>query len=119
MAFWRFKGRKGDRHLTITSSTTETEIVMPYTNDSGNAIRANIYGLIIANTSSSACKVTIRDAIGGGIKTVIEVPALETRGFLSEPDEAVLEQDSGNNAWTAQCGTPVDSIEITALFTKD
>lgn len=92
---------------------------MPYTDESGAAIRANVYGLIIANTSATACKVTIRDAIGGGVKNVIYIPAGETRGFLGDPEKAVLEQDTGNNTWTAQCGTSVDSIEITALFTKD
>ena len=119
MAQWRFKGRKGDRYVKITSSTTETQIIMPYTDENNNPVRVGIYGLIIANTSSSACKVTIKDALGGGDKMVIEVPALDTRGFMGEPEEPVLEQDAGNNAWTATCGTSVDSIEITAFFSKD
>lgn len=104
---------KGQQKTTITSSTTETTIVTAVT-----STFLDLYGLIIANTSASACKVTIKDSSGGTTRFVFYVPAGDTRGFMLPVDSAVP-QATVNTAWTATCGTSVDSIEITALYVKN
>ena len=113
MAKWNFRGTKGTTFTKITSSTVETEIIPAY-----EGTLTNLYALIITNTSGSACKVTIKDEFDGQIKSVYQVPATDTRGFIVHP-EGALEQNYVNKQWTAICGSSVDSIEITALFVRN
>lgn len=104
---------KGVQKTTITSSTSETTIITAVA-----STYLDLYGLIIANTSATACNVTIKDSTAGTTRAIIAVPAGETRGFML-PESASIVQASTNNNWTATCSASVASIEITALFVKN
>lgn len=101
---------KGRQVTTITSSTAETTIVT-----AAAASFIDIYGLIISNSSATACEVTIKDATAGTTVTTFEVNASDTKGFML-PTTAAVQQTAVNNNWTATCGTSVASIKITALY---
>lgn len=103
----------GKQATTITASTAETTIV---TADS--TFLLDVYGLMLTNTSATTTKVTIRDATGAGTPFVIEVPTLDTRGFMLSVDSAIP-QTAANNNWTATCGTSVSSLEVVALYAKN
>ncbi len=103
---------KGAQKTTITSSTAETTIV---TSDATYTL--DLYGLIIANTSASNCKVTIKDSTAGTTRFIIQVPAADTRGFMLPVDSA-HKQNAASNNWTATCGSSVADIEITAMYVK-
>lgn len=112
MATWPFRGNYGDNYTKITSSTTETVIVPGYSEKF-----ANLRRLIITNTSATACKVTIKDGLGGATRLVVDVPTRTTLSIDFEGDpNGSLEQTVMNKPWTATCTTSVDSIEITALL---
>ena len=104
---------KGNQKTTITSSTSETTIVTAVA-----STFLDLYGLVIANTSASACNVTIKDATSGTTRFIFAVPAGETRGFMI-PESGAHLQASVNNNWTATCSASVASIEITAMFVKN
>lgn len=104
---------KGRQKTTITASTSETTIITAVA-----STFLDLYGLILANTGATTTKVDIRDTTGGSIITTIEVPTLETRGFMLPVDSA-LAQASVNTNWTAQCGSSTSSLEVTALFSKN
>lgn len=113
MAVWNFRGDKGQLYLKITSSTNVATLIPAYERE-----YADVYMLVIANTSGSNCNVTIRDSEDTNAKKfVFAVPANDTRGFAL-PKASAHQQTSINKPWTAQCSASVDSIEITALFTK-
>lgn len=104
---------RGNQKTQITSSVAETTIV------TANATAMlDLYGLLIANTSSTACNVSIRDATAGTIRFVVAVPAGETRGFMLPACDG-HKQAAVNNNWTATCGTSVASIEITAMTVQN
>jgi len=94
---------------TITSSTSETSIMAAVA-----ATYLDLYGLLISNTSATACVVTIRDDTAGTTRFIISIPAGETRGFML-PRDSAHNQAVLNKPWTAQCSASVASIEITAL----
>lgn len=104
---------KGVQQTTITSSTSETTIVTAIA-----STFADLYGLIITNTSATVTKVTIKDATAGTTRAVLEVPPTDTRGFML-PESGAIPQAVVNNNWTATCGTSVASIEITALYVQN
>lgn len=104
---------KGIQQTTITSSTAETTIVTAVA-----STFLDLYGILIANSSASACNVTIKDATSGTTRFIIAVPAGETRGFMLPVDSAVP-QAAVNNNWRATCSASVASIEITALYVKN
>jgi hypothetical protein len=104
---------KGVQKTTITSSTSETTIVTAVA-----STFLDLYGLVMANTSATACNMTIKDATSGTTRAIFAVPAGETRGFMLPVDSAIP-QASVNNNWTATCGTSVSAIEITALYVKN
>lgn len=103
---------KGRQVTTITSSTSETTIVTAVA-----STFLDIYGLVLSNTSASATEVSVRDATAGGTVSSFMVPAGETRGFMLPVDSAIP-QATVNNNWTAQCGTSVASLKVTALYVK-
>lgn len=103
---------KGRQATTITSSTAETTIITSIA-----STFLDLYGLVLTNTSAAVTKVSIRDATAGGTITVLEVPATDTRGFMLPLDSAIPQAAVTNN-WTAQCGTSVASLEVTALYVK-
>ena len=104
----------GMQQTTIASSTAETTIVSA----AGTGISADLYGLVLTNTSSTYTKVTIKDSTAGTTRLVFSVPPQDTRGFML-PATAAVPQSSSNNNWTATCGTSVANIEITAFFCRN
>lgn len=103
---------KGRQVTTLTSSTAETTIITSIA-----STFLDLYGLILTNTSAAVTKVSIRDATAGGTISVFEVPPTDTRGFMLPLDSAIPQAAVTNN-WTAQCGTSVASLEVTALYVK-
>ncbi len=104
---------KGDQQTSISASTSETTIVTAVA-----STFLDLYGLILANTGATTTKVTIRDDTGGTIRAVLEVPTLETRGFML-PVDSGFNQAVVNKPWTAQCGSSTTALEVTALFVKN
>lgn len=105
------RASKGKQNTTITTSTAETTIVTA----GGAGVFNDVYGLILTNTSGSACNVTIKDSTGGTTVTVIAVPAGETRGFMLPRGSAVPQTTSQKN-WTATCSASITSMVVTALY---
>ena len=99
-----------NNQITTITGTTETTIVTA----AGAGIFADMYGLIITNTSATAVNVAIRDATAGTIRFNIAVPAGDTRGFMLN-ESASIKQATANNNWTATVSASVTSIVITAL----
>lgn len=104
---------KIQQQTTITSSTAETTVLT-----SVASTFLDVYGVIVANTSATACDVAFKDATAGTTRFDIEVPAGETRGFML-PIDAAHNQAAVTNNWTATCGTSVASIKITMLAVKN
>lgn len=104
---------KGNQQTTITSSTGETTIV---TADA--TYKLDLYGLVLANSSGTATKVTIKDSTAGTTRFVFMIPAGEDRGFMLPASDG-HKQAAANNNWTATCGTSVASVDITALFVQN
>ncbi len=103
---------KAVQQTQISNSTSETTIVTAIASTFND-----LYGIILANTGASTTKVTIRDDTAGTIKAIIEVPTLETRGFMLPVDSAIT-QAVVNKPWSAQCGTATTALEVTALYVK-
>lgn len=104
---------KGDQFTTLTSTTTETTIITAVA-----STFLDLYGLIIENTSATATEVSFRDVAAGSVRFAFEIPAGDTRGFML-PESGAFKQASVNTAWTAQCGTSVASVKISALYVKN
>lgn len=105
---------KVQQQTTITSSTSETTVLTA----GGASVFLDVYGVIVANTSATACDVAFKDATAGTTRFDIQVPAGETRGFMLN-ESGAHSQASANNNWTATCGTSVASIKITMLAVKN
>lgn len=101
---------KGHAQTQLSNTTTETTIIAATA-----STFHDVYGLILANTGASTTKVSIRDDTAGTVYAIIEVPTLETRGFMLPVDSAVP-QTATNKNWTAQCGTATTALEVTALY---
>lgn len=104
---------KGVTQTQISASTSETTIVAAVA-----STFCDLYGLILANTGATTTKVTIKDATAGTTRAIIEVPTLETRGFMVPVDSAVP-QAVVNNNWTATCGSSTAALEVTAFWVKN
>lgn len=106
------RANKRMQQTALTASTSETTIVTA----GGSGVFNDLYGLIITNTSASdVASVTIRDATAGTARFFFAVKAGATAGFTLDGGSAVP-QTSSNNNWTAQSGTSVTSLQITALY---
>jgi hypothetical protein len=92
--------------VTLTS-TTETTIV-PATAAIFNDLRA----LIITNTSATGTRVDFRHVAAGTVVFSVWVPANTT---LPITLPVVARQATVNTAWTAQLGTAVTDVRITAF----
>lgn len=103
---------KGIQQTSVSNTTSETTIVTAVA-----STFLDVYGLILANTGASTTKVTIKDATAGTTRAVIEVPTLETRGFMLPVDSAIP-QSAVNNNWTVTCGTATTALEVTAMYVK-
>lgn len=104
---------KADAALALTASTTETTLIAAIASTFND-----LYGLIVTNTSATACEVIFRDVAAGTARFSIDVPPTETRGFMLG-ESAAYKQATVNTAWTAQCVTSVSSIKISALYVKN
>lgn len=111
IAIGALRTMKSDQQTQISNSTSETTIVTA----GAAGVFNDLYGLILANTGASTTKVTIRDGTGGTIRAIIEVPTLETRGFML-PVDSGFSQAAAAVVWTAQCDTATTALEVTALF---
>jgi len=94
---------------TTITGTSETTIVTA----GGSGVFADLYRLIITNTSATAVTVTIKDATAGTTRYVFAVPAAATVGFSADAGSAA-KQATANNNWTATVSSAVTSIVITA-----
>lgn len=101
---------KGIVQVSVSNTTAETSILAATA-----STFHDVYGIILANTGASTTKVSIRDATAGTVRMIIEVPTLETRGFMLPVDSAVP-QSAVNTAWTVQCGTATTALEVTLLY---
>lgn len=110
---WTTRTLKRRQRTVITSSTAETTIVTAVA-----SIFLDLYGLVLSNSSASATTVDIRDTTGGSIVASFEIPAGDTRGFML-PLDSGIPQAAVNTNWTAQCGTSVASLTVTALFANN
>ena len=104
---------KGTQKTSISNTTSETTIVTAVA-----STFLDLYGLVLANTGATTTKVDIRDTTGGSIITTIEVPTLETRGFMVPVDSAIA-QTTVNTNWTAQCASATTAMEVTAFYVKN
>lgn len=66
----------------------------------------DIKKLILANTSATACLVTISDGVKNYYYVVPASNTLIDNGFLTS--------DKASTSWTATCNTSVNSIYVTA-----
>jgi len=107
------RASKGVTQTTISASTTETTIVAAVA-----STFVDIYGLILANTGSTACAVTLKDATAGTTRAKIYVPAGDTRGFMADAGSA-MQQAVVNNNWTATCSASTAAMEVTAMWVRN
>lgn len=112
MAAWPFRGSKGDYYTKINASTVETIIVPGFEEKI-----ANIAMIVFANTSATACKVTIKESLAGNTRLVVKVPANNTLS-LGTGEDIFLEDRTKGQPWTATCES-VDSMEITVCLKAD
>lgn len=101
---------KGTFQVSLSNTTTETTILAATA-----STFHDIYGLILANTGATTTKVSIRDDTAGTVRAIIEVPTLETRGFMLPVDSAVP-QTAVNKNWTAQCASATTALEVTGFY---
>lgn len=101
---------KGNVQVQLSNTTTETTIIAATA-----STFHDVYGIILANTGATTTKVSIRDDTAGTVRAIIEVPTLETRGFMLPVDSAMT-QTAVNKNWTAQCGSATTALEVTAFY---
>lgn len=101
---------KGMAQVQLSNTTTETSILAATA-----STFHDVYGIILANTGATTTKVSIRDDTAGTVRMILEVPTLETRGFILPVDSAIP-QTATNKAWTAQCGSATTALEVTLLY---
>lgn len=104
------RGLKGNAQVQLSNTTTETTIIAATASKFHD-----VYGIILANTGASTTKVSLRDDTAGTVRAIIEVPTLETRGFMLPIDSAIA-QTAVNKNWTAQCGTATTALEVTVFY---
>jgi hypothetical protein len=104
---------KGIQQAQLSNTTSETTIVTAVA-----STFLDLYGLILANTGSTATTVTIKDSTAGTTRAKVYVPAGDTRGFMLDPG-AAIPQATVNNNWTATCSAATTAMEVTAMFVKN
>jgi hypothetical protein len=92
--------------VTLTS-TTETTIVAAVA-----SIFNDLRALLITNTSATGTRVDFRHVAAGTVVFSVWVPANTT---LPITLPVVARQATVNTAWTAQLGTAVTDVRITAF----
>lgn len=101
---------KANTQTSLSNTTSETTIIAATA-----STFHDVYGLILANTGATTTKVSIRDDTAGTVRAIIEVPTLETRGFMLPVDSAVT-QTAVNKNWTAQCASATTALEVTTFY---
>lgn len=101
---------KGTFQVQLSNTTSETTILAATA-----STFHDLYGLILANTGATTTKVSIRDDTAGTVRMIIEVPTLETRGFMLPVDSAIP-QTAVNKNLTAQCASATTALEVTGLY---
>lgn len=101
---------KANTQTSLSNTTSETTIITATA-----STFHDVYGLILANTGATTTKVSIRDDTAGTVRAIVEVPTLETRGFMLPVDSAVT-QTAVNKNWTAQCASATTALEVTAFY---
>lgn len=101
---------KGTFQVQLSNTTTETTILAATA-----STYHDLYGLILANTGATTTKVSIRDDTAGTVRMIIEVPTLETRGFMLPVDSAIP-QTAVNKNLTAQCASATTALEVTGFY---
>lgn len=104
------RGLKGTFQVALSNTTSETTILAATA-----STFHDVYGLILANTGATTTKVSIRDDTAGTVRAIIEVPTLETRGFMLPVDSAIP-QTAVNKNWTAQCASATTALEVTGFY---
>ena len=105
--------QKSQSTINLTNSTTETTILPAVA-----GVFQDVYGLVIANTSTTATAVAIKDSIGGITRMTLAIPANDTISFIV-PESAAMNQATVNTAWTATCAVGVSSVSVTVLAIKN
>lgn len=75
----------------------------------------DLYGLVLANTSSTNCNVTVKDSLAGTTRFVFAVPANDTRGFML-PKDSAHKQANINTDWTVTLSQTITAMEVTAMW---
>ena len=94
---------------TVTVGTSDTEVI------AASPTTKKIYGLILANTTTSAITVTLKE--GTDNKMIIRVPADDTKAILSQSKDIPLLEIDSNNALNAVAGAA--GVELTAIYEED
>jgi len=106
---------KGVQLTAISSTTTETNI----TPASSGGLFLDLYGLVLANQSSvNTQTVTIKDSSGGTTRSIFQVPANDTRGFML-PVDAAIPQAASSQAWTATLSNSSGALQVTAIYVSN
>ena len=92
--------------VTLTS-TTETTIVAAVA-----SIFNDLRGLLITNTSATGTRIDFRTVAAGTVVLSVYVPPTTT---ITVALPVVAKQATVNTAWTAQLGTAVTDVRITAF----
>lgn len=100
------------QRTAITSSTSETTILTQ-----AASVFHDVTRIILSNSSSTLCRVDIRDDTGGTIRLSIALAANGGGAVLSF--DPPLTASAVNDNWTAQCSASVDSVYITVLAVKN
>lgn len=97
--------------MVTISTTTETTI-----SPAVASVFKDIHGLLITNTSATGTRVDIRDTTAGTVRASFMAEAGKSIVlFFDQP----LKQSAVNTNWTAQLGTAVTDVRITALVTQN
>ena len=91
------------------TTTTETTLIAA----GGAGVFRDVIQIVVHNSSSSVVAIDFRDATGGTIRHTA-VAAADGGGAVI-PFKIPLTQAVANNNWTAQLGTAVSTVYITAI----
>jgi hypothetical protein len=105
---------RASQTATITTAA-ETTVINPV-----NATTfADVYGVILANTGSTTCKVDFRHGTGSAILFSIQSYSSDTRGFMLPVDAAIVGSlSTANVSWTAQPSATA-SINVSMFYVKN
>lgn len=97
--------------MVTISTTTETTI-----SSAVASVFKDIIGVVVTNTSATATRVDIRDTTAGTVRASVMAEAGKT---LTITFPQPLKQSAVNTNWTAQLGTAVTDVRITAIVNQN